>query len=117
MTLTVLLFAAARERAGQAELPLEVPDELTARALVEAAVAARPPLAAIAGQLRVAVNQRFVAADAVIRAGDEVALLPPVSGGAGAHLRILDAPLSLDRVIRAVRDEAHGAIATFTPAN
>ena len=109
----VLLFAAAREQAGAAELVVELPAGACAADVVAAAVGAAPGLAGIAAQLRVAVNQAFVATDAAVREGDELALLPPVSGGAGRLLRITEAPLSLDRAIAAVRDDRHGAIATF----
>ncbi len=114
MRILVLLFAAAKERAGTAQLPLELAIGATAGDLLAAVLAARPALAPIAGQLRVAINQRFEGLDAIVRDGDEVAILPPVSGGAGPHLVILAAPLSLDRVIAAVSDEEHGAVATFS---
>src|SRR5688572_1497478 len=113
MQVRVLLFAAARERAGASELLVELAPGARAKDLREAAVRARPQLAPIAGVLRVAVNQVFVGEDAAIAEGDELALLPPVSGGQGAHLRITEARLSLDRVVDAVRDEEHGAVATF----
>jgi molybdopterin synthase catalytic subunit len=79
----------------------------------EAAVAARPGLAPIAAQLRVAVNHTFVDASARVAADDEVALLPPVSGGAGRHARITEERLELGRVVAAVSDDEHGAVATF----
>lgn len=114
MRVHVLLFAAARERAGRSELFLELAPGARAGEVREAAVRAHPGLASIASVLRVAVNQVFVADDATISDGDELALLPPVSGGRGAHLRIIAAPLSLDRVVEAVSDEEHGAVATFS---
>jgi molybdopterin synthase catalytic subunit len=110
---TLLLFAAARERAGVAELVVELPAGARARDAIAGAVKAAPGLAPIAAQLRVAVNHTFVGADELLREGDEIALLPPVSGGAGRLVGLSAAPLSLDRAIAAVRSDTHGAIATF----
>jgi molybdopterin synthase catalytic subunit/molybdopterin converting factor small subunit len=106
----VLLFAAARERAGSAELEIELPAGGRARDVIAAAVAAAPGLEPIAGQLRVALAHAFVSEDAPIGDG-ELALLPPVSGGSG---RIVAEPLSLDRVVSVVRDDRHGGIASFS---
>ena len=114
MQLRVLLFAAARDLGGGPELLLDLAEDARATDVIQAAVAARPALARISAALRVAVNQAFVGEDAQISAGDEVALLPPVSGGSRGHLRVLDDGLELDRVIAAVSDEEHGAIATFS---
>jgi molybdopterin synthase catalytic subunit len=109
----VLLFAAAKDRAGTAELQLAL-EAGSASEVLAAAVRAAPGLAAIAGSLRVAVNHAFVDGDARIDGGDEVALLPPVSGGAGRLCRVTAEPLSLDRVVDAVTDARHGAVATFS---
>jgi len=56
-------------------------------------------------------------ADAVLREGDEVALLPPVSGGAGAevprHIEIVDGPIDPDAIVRAVKAGSDGAVCVF----
>jgi molybdopterin synthase catalytic subunit len=109
----VLLFAAAKERAGTAELDLPLAAG-SADEVLAAAVRAAPGLAAIAGSLRVAVNHAFVDGKARVEPSDEVALLPPVSGGAGRLCRVTSEPLSIDRVVGAVADATHGAIATFS---
>jgi molybdopterin synthase catalytic subunit len=81
MRVRVRLFAMLRERAGASELELELPDG----ARVRDALAA-PAVAALAGGLPLvmAVNREYAAPDAPLSPGDELALIPPVSGGADA---------------------------------
>jgi molybdopterin synthase catalytic subunit len=107
---TVRLFAMLRERAGTSELKLELPDG----ARVRDAIAA---LDGLAGGLPVvmAVNREYAREDAPLDAGDELALIPPVSGGATAvaHARVTSEPLSLDALVERVRDPRAGAVVTF----
>src|SRR3954470_9158480 len=92
MKVTVRLFAILRQRAGRDTLELELPEG----ARVADALAAVDDLA---GGLRLvmAVNREYAAADDPLAAGDELALIPPVSGGAttAPHVAIRDEPLSL----------------------
>ena len=110
MEVTVRLFAMLRERAGAREVTLELPDG----ARVADAIAA---LGDVADGVPVvmAVNREYAPEDAVLDAGDELALIPPVSGGATsvAHARVTDGPLSLDALADRVRDPRAGAIVTF----
>jgi molybdopterin synthase catalytic subunit/molybdopterin converting factor small subunit len=100
---TVKLFAARRERAGWSERELDgvarVEDVWPALDLGE-----EPP------GLLYAVNRAYADRDKPLADGDEVALIPPVSGGA---FRLSDAPLALDAVVAEVADERAGAVATF----
>ena len=80
-TVRLLAFAGAREILGQGELAFPVPDGLTARGLLDAVCAAHPRLAPYAPSIRVAINGTYAAWDEPVRAGDEVALIPPVAGG------------------------------------
>jgi molybdopterin synthase catalytic subunit len=111
MVVTVRLFAGLRERAGRGSLELELPDG----ARVSDALAAMDDLAA-GVPVVMAVNREYAAADAVLSAGDELALIPPVSGGAAAiaHAAVRDEPLSLDAVAARVRDPRAGAVVTFS---
>jgi molybdopterin synthase catalytic subunit/molybdopterin converting factor small subunit len=101
---TVRLFAALRERAGWSELQVEgverVVDVWQALGLGDEPAG-----------LLYAVNREYADADRELADGDEVALIPPVSGGA---FRIADGPLSLEAVAAEVADGSVGAIATFT---
>ena len=114
MRVRVLYFAAARERAGTAREELELPPG-DVKALLEALSARHPALAPLLPHLRVAVNQGFVALDAPVPDGAEVALIPPVAGGAGLF-RVVDRPLVLDEVVQAVNRTGQGAVVTFTGA-
>ena len=110
MNVRVRLFAGLRERAGVDEMDLELPDGACVGDALER-------LADIAGGTRVvmAVNREYADEDAVVGESDEVALVPPVSGGAGAVrlVEVVDAPLDLAAVSAAVRDPRAGAVVTF----
>ncbi len=81
MTLTVLLFAQAREQAGRPMLTLELPEGSRVSDALAAVMREHPALAPLAPHLAVALDGALVRADAPLRAGGELALLPPVSGG------------------------------------
>ncbi len=78
---SVQLFAAARQLAGQAAVELELPEPATV-AQVRAALRSRcPQLERLLPHARLAVNAEYAGDDAAVRAGDALALIPPVSGG------------------------------------
>src|SRR5690349_9712620 len=103
MRVTVRLFAVLRERAGSESVELELPDGAT----VSDAIAAVPVAEGV--PVVMAVNREVAPGDAVLSAGDELALIPPVSGGA-----IHTEPLSLDALVEQVRDPRAGAVVTFS---
>lgn len=103
MTVRVRLFAGLRERAGWSEREVE--------AATVAEVWRTLELGDEPAGLLYAVNKEYATPDRQLADGDEVALIPPVSGGA---FLLCDAPLSLERVVDEVRSDAAGAIATFT---
>jgi MoaE-MoaD fusion protein len=106
MRVRVRLFAGLRERAGTGERELELGDGASV-----ADVWGRLGLGAEPGGLLYAVNREYAEPDRPLADGDEVALIPPVSGGA---FTITDEPLSLDAAVAEVADAAAGAIATFS---
>jgi MoaE-MoaD fusion protein len=80
ITVAVRLFASYREAAGAARLEAALPEGARVRDLQEQLVSRVPALTRTQGL--VAVNQTYVGPDFVLHAGDEVAFIPPVSGGA-----------------------------------
>ena len=102
----VRLFAGLRERAGTGVRELELHDGATV-----ADVWAALDLGDEPAGLVYAVNKRYAASGTALGDRDEVAVIPPVSGG---DFRLSAEPLSLEAVVREVRHDAAGAIATFT---
>ncbi|HYX93138.1 MAG TPA: molybdopterin converting factor subunit 1 [Myxococcaceae bacterium] len=110
---TVLYFAAARERAGTSSERVRIPAGTTVEGLIETLIQRHPELRSVRGIMRIAVNQDFADGDAPVPADAEVALIPPVAGGSGTF-RVVDRPLSLDEVVKAVEAAGVGGIVTFT---
>lgn len=78
----VLYFAALRDLCGTSEESLDLPGEVVdVTGFVAFIVRARPELAGRLGSTRVAVNEAFAAGSDAVRAGDVIALIPPVAGG------------------------------------
>jgi molybdopterin converting factor subunit 1 len=81
MTVRVLLFAVLRDRAGVSQATLELPEGSTVAAAAESMFERYPSLRGAARSLAYAVNRSYARADATLKDGDELALIPPVSGG------------------------------------
>lgn len=112
-TVTVLYFAAARERAGTQRETLEVPEGARVREVLGRVAERHASLGPLLPHLRVAVNHEFVDADAQVPAGAELALIPPVSGGSGLF-SVVERPLRLEEVVAAVAGEGYGGLVTFS---
>jgi molybdopterin synthase catalytic subunit len=114
MRVEVRLFAILRERAGRGSIELDLADGATAADAL-AATGERAGLAEELArmQVAVAVNREYVRGDAALADGDEVALIPPVSGGAEPHVRVGPEPLSLERVSGLVGRPEAGAVVVF----
>jgi molybdopterin converting factor subunit 1 len=109
--ITVRLFAMLRERAGTPEVTLELPDGAQVRDALDslAGLAEGIPLV-------MAVNREYADAERVLDSGDELALIPPVSGGetrAAPWVRVSAGPLSLEELASRVRHSGAGAVVTF----
>src|SRR5919112_3510979 len=101
-----------RERAGTPEVTLELPDVARVRDALDSlsGLAEGIPLV-------MAVNREYADADRVLDAGDELALIPPVSGGetqAAPWVRVSAAPLELEALVARLRDARAGAVVTFS---
>ncbi len=115
MRITVLYFAVLKERLGRSEESLNVPDGNRVKDAIDLLTGKYWDVAQLRGKFRIALNQEFIDDETVfLQDGDEIALIPPVAGGADRHVKIMDAPLSLDRVVGAVTDSGMGGVVTFT---
>jgi len=114
MTVHVRLFAILRERVGCDSLEIELGEGATVADAIER-LSANEPLAELFARmpLLLAVNRTYAQPETVLRAGDELALVPPISGGAGPHARVTEEPLSLAELTAVVADSAAGAIVCF----
>ncbi|MGI8749712.1 MAG: molybdenum cofactor biosynthesis protein [Thermoleophilaceae bacterium] len=112
MEVTVRLFAMLRERAGAGEVVLDLPEGARVDDALE-----RLGTLAEGLPLVMAVNREYAPADQVLIAGDELALIPPVSGGErdarAVHAAVSEDPLSLDSVTARVADPRAGAVVCF----
>lgn len=111
------LFARLREQAGTDSETVQVPAQSTVADVYAALRRAHPSLEPNQDAVRPALNQEFADWDAVVGDGDEVAFIPPVSGGAnavGVLFEVTSEPLDARRVEKAVAHARAGAICTFT---
>ncbi len=111
MLVTVLYFAAARDAAGTPRDALDLPP-LTVGELRASLSQRHPALARVLPRRRIAVNEEIADDPDVIPEGAEVAVIPPVAGGAQS-CRVVETPLSLEEAIAAVRAPGLGAVVTF----
>ena len=118
MLVHVRLFAMLRERAGRDAVEVELPEGATVRDAIDA-VARQPGLGDVVGRMALvmAVNREYASDDTGLSESDELALIPPVSGGelatGAVHARVIEEPLSLERLAALVGRPAAGAIVTF----
>jgi molybdopterin synthase catalytic subunit len=111
MNVTVRLFAGLRERAGCDQLALELPEG----ARVSDALSRMGDLIRDVPVV-MAVNHEYADDGYSLEAGDELALIPPVSGGSvgTVHVRVTEERLALDPLVARVADPRAGAVVTFT---
>lgn len=115
---TIKLFAMLKEKAGSAEFQVDFAGG-DMSALIDCMVREYPGLSgALAhGRVLISINQEFAEKDAFVRNGDEVAFMPPFSGGAAptGYIRIQHEPFSLDREVERLKEASAsiGGIVTF----
>jgi molybdopterin synthase catalytic subunit len=114
MKVRLLPFATVREALGQPSLEIEVPEGSTLADLAGQLMTEHPGLQALWPRLAVAVNGELVDSQTVLEEGCEVALLPPVSGGApGRRTDLVDEAIDLDALTAEITDTACGAVLLF----
>lgn len=118
MRVLVRLFASYREAAGRGHYEMDFPDGATPMVGdVLARVLEEHPLLRSQREIVAARNREYVDLDAPLADGDEVALIPPVSGGAltkpAADVVVTSARLSVDAALGRVRHEGGGGVCLF----
>lgn len=110
MRVRVQLFAGLRERAGTSEIDLELPDDARVADALDRVKALTDGIPVV-----MAVNREYARADDELQPGDEVALIPPVSGGSvqAIHARVSEDALHLEELVERVKDPRAGAVVTF----
>jgi len=112
MDVRVRLFAGTRDAVGARQVTMEVAQGARVADLLDALCAQHPRLAAYRPHLMLALDGAFVAQDAPLRAGAELALMPPVSGGAG-DVAFHEGDLLLDPLVARLTREGAGAVVGF----
>jgi len=114
MRVKVLYFAVLRERRGASSETLDVPAGGDVAMALATIAKSNPLVAPLLPRAQVAVNQVVVAATTLLHDGDELALIPPVSGGSGNRVAVLDRPLLPGAVADLVTGPERGALVIFT---
>lgn len=112
MEVEVRFFATLRDTVGAKEMRVEVPEGATVGTLLDRLASKFPGFDAHRRTLLTAVNLEFEGPEHGLRAGDEVALMPPVSGG-GDMVVITEEPLEVGPIMDSVRDPTRGGMAAF----
>lgn len=112
--LTVRFLGPASDWAGRDEQSVSLPASATLGALIERLRREYPALARAGDSLQWAVNAEYATPTTELRAGDEVAAIPPVSGGqAEKRARLTGEPIDVAAVAASVQDDRCGAVVTF----
>jgi len=114
MRVKVLYFAVLRERRGTPSETLELPAGGDVAMALATIAKSNPLVAPLLPRAQVAVNQVVVPATTLLGDGDELALIPPVSGGSGSRVAVLDRALAPGAVADMVTGPERGGLVTFT---
>jgi len=119
MQIRVLFFGVLKDLVGRSADIIDLPDGARVRDLLSHYVCQAPRLGGMQAALALSVNQEYARADRELASGDEVALLPPVSGGAAAEqsdageVRIVRERIATEAVLTALKWPGHGAAVVF----
>jgi MoaE-MoaD fusion protein len=114
MRVKVLFFGMLKDVAGRPAEELDIPGGATLGSVFDEFAGRHPRLRELAGSIVLARNREFAGRAEELRDGDEVAFLPPVSGGSGGHYFALTrAPIDTRQIISRIITGAEGAVVTF----
>ncbi len=116
MKVNVRLFAGLHDLLGQRQVTLELTEGATVAHLREQLGREYPVVTPFLSTLVCAVDEEYVPAEHPLRDGDDVALIPPVSGGNGAQeecFQVTSEPLDPQRLVETVRKDESGAVTLF----
>ncbi|HEY1809872.1 MAG TPA: molybdenum cofactor biosynthesis protein MoaE [Acidobacteriaceae bacterium] len=115
MRVTLLAFGMLRELLGNGAAPLDLPAGATAGDVLERCRALAPEKDGLWSSVAVAVNEEYVRVGHRLAEGDEVALLPPVSGGAGEkpYVRIVHERIAAQEIVAPLERAEDGAVTIF----
>jgi molybdopterin synthase catalytic subunit len=116
MKVHVRLYAGLRDLIGQQQLELELAEGATVDELWTQLTRDYPVVTPFLSSLACAVDEEYVPSSHPLRDGDNVALIPPVSGGSAGDgpFEVTSEPLDLERLANAVRKDASGAVVVFS---
>lgn len=112
MRVKVLYLAGSRVQAGCSQEAIELPEDATVGQAAALIGTAHPALAPLLDTVRWAVNHSFASSNTALHDGDELALLPPVAGGAN-RAELVRQPLDVQAVCRRAAADQHGATVLF----
>jgi MoaE-MoaD fusion protein len=112
MKIKVRFFGLYRELIGSSQVDLEVDDKINLAELKQKLFVFFPQLTAYKDHVLLAVNSEYGTAEQQLKDGDEIAVLPPLSGG--DDIEITAAPISPESIIKKVKQDCCGALVTFT---
>jgi len=112
MQIRVLFFGMLKEWAGRGSDSLNLPEGATVGDVIQHYQSSIPRLKDFASSIALSVNQEYAGADCRLKSGDEIGLLPPVSGGA-ARASIVRGKIEVESVLRRVKRPEDGAAVLF----
>lgn len=113
ISVRVLFFGAARDAVGQSEVTLSLDGPAKAAVAFEQVLTRFPELRRFGRSLLFAINEEYASPDREVRAGDELALFPPVSGGSDDFFELTTGPIDVGAVARRVVLPECGATVTL----
>jgi len=113
LTVRMLFFAHLQDVAGARELSLTLPGGATVQAAARELEKRAAGFRGLLSHSRVAVNAEFAGADTLLHEGDEVAWMPPMSGGNSAPPLLTHETIDINALSRAVEASGYGAVVTF----